>query len=115
MQCLFRGAGTFAMDFSASTARSVEDLEGLLAAADEVESSGKEDVDAVTEEELKGPPTDDFARRLFIQDARAQRVVKRLKQQKKCLQVALKAFKKKEREFVLEMDTHMDEVEGTEQ
>lgn len=91
-----------------------DDLEALLAAADDAESSGEE-IDPIREEELQGPHTESLARRLAEAEARELRRIQRLRRQKKRLKVALTAFKQKEKEFVTQMDAHMDEVERTEQ
>lgn len=105
-------AGT---DAAPSTGQPGDDLEALLAAADDAESSAEEgEGDFITEEELQGPPSEDLARRLVEQEQRELQRIQRLRRQKKRLKVALAAFKQKEKEFVAQMDAHMDEVERTE-
>jgi len=94
-------------------AEPVDDLEALLAQADVAESSS-EDGEPITEAELQGPHTEELAKRLADQESRELRRIQRLRRQKKRLKIALAAFKQKEKEFVAQMDAHMDEVEETE-
>lgn len=76
--------------------------------------SSEEDL-TFPEEDLDGPATDELAQRLYEYEEKQLRQIDRLKRRKKHLKDRLAAYKLKEKEFVAQMDAHMDEVESTEQ
>lgn len=71
--------------------------------------------DMVTEEELRRGHTDELARRLAAQKTRTLQRIERMRHAKKRLKVELGSYKQKEKQYVAQMDTHMDEVERAEQ
>lgn len=88
----------------------------------EVGIGGPEDLlDSSEEDEVPplleipdGPPNDATAQHLAENNKKLRSLVKRVEQRKKKYQTLLKAYQRKEMEFVAQMDTHMDEVEHTE-
>lgn len=81
---------------------------------DTLVSSGDDDSSPFPAMDLTGPPTDELAQRLVEHEAKQLRKIERLKRRKQQLKSRLAAYKKKEKEFVAQMDCHMDEVERTE-
>merc|ERR1719498_1981060 len=60
------------------------------------------------------PTSDEASAQLYENNRKLQEMQKRLCQKKKKFQSLLKAYQRKEMEFVAQMDSHMDEVEHTE-
>jgi len=60
------------------------------------------------------PPSDEASSQLYENNRKLQHNHQRLEKRKKNFQGKLKAYQRKEMEFVAQMDSHMDEVEQTE-
>lgn len=78
---------------------------------------GKEDLSASSDDERPLPPISPTADAIHLLAEREQmllKTVKRLRRQKAELRALKRAYRKKEAEFVAQMDRHMDDVEHTE-
>lgn len=74
-----------------------------------------EDEEVPPAPEINGTPTEETARQLLAYEDVLMKVAKRLARRKRRLKAKLVAYQRKEVEFVQQMDSHMDEVERTEQ
>jgi len=95
---------------------------GAVPAADFDTNLPEDDLGALSEDDdipapilaTNGPLTDEIAQLLVEHDGKLLKRKKRLKRETRALQRQLNAYRKKEQEFVAQMDSHMDEVERTE-